>query len=60
MCTESNKKNKGRDTPHGWGYTNESWWGSAKNDIAFLLKASLSVMTEMTQKPASSRPLIAL
>jgi len=55
MCTESNKKNKGRDTSHGWGYTNESSWGSARNDIAFLIIALLYVMTEMTRKPASSR-----
>jgi len=60
MCTESNKKNKGRVVSQWWGYRKESLSDSAKNDIAFRLIALLSVMTEMTWNPASSRPRIVL
>lgn len=58
MCTESNKKKRGREFCAGCGYTIETVGGEEKNDKAFLLMALLSVTTQITLKTISSKPMM--
>ena len=41
----------------GCGYTIESFAGLQKKDVAFLFIAFLFVMTDITRKPISSKPI---
>ena len=60
MCTKSKIKNNGQKFSLGYGITIDFFGGDTNNDIALLLIELLSVITEITQKPIASSPIIVL